>query len=153
MMGFRNDCVDCVGQRGVCPRHYELWLAVERGYLDPPTGKSILGSLKGGLKDLTKPPAHTGLIANFPNALLELAALSAYGVSAIAGRTPLDWHQVVNGIAAYSDAAMRHILARQIDASGVDPQSKYPHLTHAIWSWLAVRELEIILDKNPGPVV
>lgn len=108
---------------------------------------------KKGLKDLTKPPAHTGVIANFPRTLLELAALSAYGVAAVPGRTPLDWLAVPEGIKTYSDAAMRHILARQIDPRGRDLRSKFPHLTHAIWSWLAVRELEIILDKNPDPVV
>lgn len=140
MTGYDQFCPQCVEIHGPCSKHYGR---------SPRQETPVVR----GLKDLTKPPVYTGLIANFPHTLLELAALSAHGVSSVPGRTPLDWHHVPNPIAAYSDAAMRHILARQIDVSGLDPQSKYPHLTHAIWSWCAVRELEIILDRNPGNVV
>lgn len=139
--GFEFSCLTCSYEHGACAYHRS------RGQ-EPPVPVH-------GIKDRTKPPAHSGLIDNFPRTLLEIAALSAYGITAELGRTPLDWKSVPDAIAVYSDAAMRHLLARRIDPGGRDLRSKFPHLTHSIWSLMAVRELELetLLDKNPASVV
>lgn len=98
--------------------------------------------MSGQKHDQGKPLAGT-IPQYFPRVLLEVAKVSTFGAQKY---TRSGWLTVPDGETRYWDAAHRHILASQIEAT--DPESGLNHLDHAIWNLMAVRELQL-RNKDP----
>ena len=93
-----------------------------------PGAKLDAGKLRAGL-----------MFSDFARALEGVAAVTTFGAQKY---TPSGWRIVPDGVARYTDALHRHLLAQQAGES-TDPESGLPHLAHAAWNALAVLELSI----------
>jgi len=99
--------------------------------------------VKAGVKlDAGKQPIAMGVFGYFPNALLAVADVSAYG----AKKYDLDyvdknWMRVTDGIPRYTDALGRHLIKEAIDP--LDDESGLHHDAMAAWNALARLELRI----------
>jgi len=80
---------------------------------------------------------RAGLLMQFPRALGAIASIATYGA---AKYTEGGWQSVENGVARYTDALGRHLLAHS-RGEVADPESGFPHLWHALWNAAAVVEL------------
>lgn len=98
----------------------------------------------GGIKyDAGKPCAFRGLIQYFPRACELVAAISTFGAKKYAWN---GWENVEDGVARYSDAMVRHLIAEG-KGEFMDPDSALPHAAHTAWGALARLEL-IIREQN-----
>lgn len=79
-----------------------------------------------------------GVLLDFAHALELVAEIGTMGAKKYERR---NWRHVPNGVERYTDAAMRHLLAHGKGELN-DPESGLPHLGHAVWSLLAVIEME-----------
>ena len=98
---------------------------------------------KAGVKlDAGKSPVAMGVIGYFPNALLAVADVSAYGAKKY-GLYCADknWMRVPKGIERYTDALGRHLVKEAIDP--IDEESGLHHDAMAAWNALARLELRI----------
>jgi hypothetical protein len=86
------------------------------------------------------------VLGGFARALTEVAKVGSFGAAKYSEN---GWVSVPNGIARYSDAGLRHWLAKQ-SGEDKDPDSQLDHLAHAAWNALAVLDLE--LRKREGEV-
>lgn len=106
------------------------------------TGKPV-----GKKADSGKPPLTMGVLNYFPNALLAVAGVSAYG----AKKYELDladknWMLVPSGLARYSDALGRHLVLEAIGPT--DEESGLYHDAMAAWNALARLELRIKRERD-----
>lgn len=97
-----------------------------------PNGKSAheLGS------KLDAGKCAAGVLHDFAHALQAVANVGDFGMRKY---TRGGWQAVPNGAERYFDAMWRHILKARHEE--VDPDSKLPHLDHALWNLCAVIEL------------
>jgi hypothetical protein len=89
------------------------------------------------------------VLGGFARALTEVAKVGSFGA---AKYSEDGWVSVPNGVARYSDAGLRHWLAKQAGEDR-DQDSHLDHLAHAAWNALAVLDLEIRKreGRNAGP--
>lgn len=102
-----------------------------------PTGR--LPSSPGAKLDAGKDPVLRGVIQYFPRALVEVAAVSAYGANKY---TWNGWESVPDGVVRYGDAMARHMVGEVIHGE-YDPETKLRHAAQVAWNALA--RLELIL--------
>ena len=103
-----------------------------------PQAKLGTGAIK---YDAGKPPIFRGVLSYFPRAIGELAKASAFGAT----KYQWDgWRRVDDGLARYSDALVRHLVA---EGTGevLDPDSGLLHAAHVFWN--AAARLELILEE------
>lgn len=79
-----------------------------------------------------------GVLADFPRALKEVAAVGTFGAKKYSRG---GWQSVPNGVERYTDAFWRHLLEEGIDP--VDTDSGLLHAAHVAWNALARLELMI----------
>jgi hypothetical protein len=79
------------------------------------------------------------VLGGFARALTEVAKVGSFGAAKYSAD---GWVSVPNGIARYSDAGLRHWLAKQA-GEDKDPDSQLDHLAHAAWNALAVLDLAL----------
>lgn len=91
-----------------------------------PGAKLDAGKLRVGL-----------MFADFACALEAVAAVTTFGAQKY---TASGWRIVPDGVARYTDALHRHLLAHHAGEI-TDAESGLPHLAHAAWNALAVLEL------------
>lgn len=89
-------------------------------------------------KDAGKIPIARGLVAYFPRALREIAAISAFGYEKYGSWG--GWVNVPNGLFRYEDALLRHTIA-MATLEDRDPESNMLHAAHRAWCALAILEL------------
>jgi hypothetical protein len=101
----------------------------------------------GGKKyDAGKAPLLRGCLAYFSRALVAVSQISEYGANKYDNHTyEPNWAKVENGLARYSDADARHLLAEAVDGL-YDPESKMLHAAHHAWNALA--RLEFLLKEH-----
>jgi hypothetical protein len=125
--------------------------AVMRREETDPTGKNP--HELGAKLDAGKVSAFRGAIDYFPRAIDSVAAVSTFGASKYAWK---GWETVPDGVARYSDALVRHLLA---EGRGElqDRDSGMLHAAHAAWNALA--RLELMLREQeprkaePGAII
>ena len=78
------------------------------------------------------------ILEYFPRALLAVADVSTFGANKYARAS---WLTVPNAHTRYSDAKMRHAIAKHIEDN--DQDSGLLHAAHEAWNALAVLELEL----------
>lgn len=78
------------------------------------------------------------LFEEFPRALIGLCEVATFGAEKYSRN---DWQHVEDAHRRYSDAMVRHMLAK---GSGEinDPETGLPHVFHIAWNALAIAELE-----------
>ena len=91
----------------------------------------------GAKLDAGKTCVYRGLFDYFPRACLAVANVSTVGAQKYAWK---GWESVPDGIARYSDALGRHILAESIEGP-VDKDTKLLHKAQIAWNALASLEL------------
>jgi len=98
----------------------------------------------GAKLDAGKAAVWQGLLAYFPRACEQVAAVSTFGASKYAWK---GWESVPRGIERYSDAMARHLIK---EGSGelTDPDSKFLHAAHTAWNALARLELMLREKEN-----
>ena len=94
--------------------------------------------------DGSKPALFRGAIDYFPRAIEAVAQISTFGATKYAWK---GWESVDNGIARYSDAMVRHLIAEG-KGEVVDPESGLRHASHAAWGALARLELMLREKEN-----
>jgi hypothetical protein len=101
-------------------------------------------------KERKRIPLATGLLSYFPDALMDIAALSYIGNGQHNPGEPLHWSRPKSN--DHPDCMMRHFMERgTVDVDGVR------HTTKAAWRMLAILQLEIEADNatdsstNHGP--
>ncbi|MDE2101217.1 MAG: hypothetical protein KGL39_28485 [Patescibacteria group bacterium] len=100
-----------------------------------------------GIKcDDGKPPVVRGVLQYFPRALTEVAKVSAAGARKYAWD---GWRTVPHGVARYSDALGRHLLA-ECDGP-LDNETGCLHAAQVAWNALARLEL-MLLQKEKDSV-
>jgi len=82
-----------------------------------------------------------GILADFSNALLEVAKVGTFGAKKYARS---GWQSVPNGIERYTDALWRHLLTEKVNET--DDESNLLTASHLAWNALA--RLELILRKK-----
>jgi len=97
----------------------------------------------GAKLDAGKSAMYQGLLAYFPRACEQVAAVSTFGATKYAWK---GWESVPNGFERYSDAMVRHI-AREGAGEIEDRDSKLLHAAHTAWNALARLEL-LLKDKK-----
>lgn len=102
----------------------------------------VLGSEveRGKKDDSGKAPVRAGVINYFPNALLEIAKVSAFGAKKYSWG---NWKFVENGKTRYGDAQMRHACLSHIESH--DEESGLLHAAHE--AWCALARLELLLTE------
>lgn len=107
------------------------WLWMERDGLGKTQG------LPKGVKADDGKPRPSLLFASMPDAVRAVIDVLEHGARKYA---PDNWRKVEGGRARYQDAALRHMLAH---AAGEDrdPESRLPHLAHAICSLMFILQL------------
>ncbi len=87
--------------------------------------------------DQGKSPTFRGAIGYFPQAIIGVASVSAFGATKYAWK---GWRHVPDGVDRYTDALVRHLIA---EAKGeiYDAESGLPHSYHVAWNALARAEL------------
>lgn len=78
-----------------------------------------------------------------PNALKGVGDILTFGAKKYRAHS---WRHVPNGVARYEAAAMRHLLAHSA-GEFQDPESGFPHISHAICNLMFVQELLLQGDK------
>lgn len=102
------------------------------GVHEPP----FAGQSAGVKLDAGKPPVVRGVLHSFPRALEMIAHVSASG----ADKYSWDgWLSVPDGVARYTDAMGRHLIAEGRGRD--DPDSGQMHAAHTAWNALARLEL------------
>lgn len=97
----------------------------------------------GAIKyDGGKPCPFRGCVEYFPRAIYEVARVSTFGATKYAWK---GWEGVDDGIARYSDAMVRHLLAEG-RGEDVDPDSGLLHAAHMAWG--AMARLELLLREK-----
>lgn len=91
----------------------------------------------GAKLDAGKSPVRRGLLEYFPRACMAVADVSAAGA---AKYTWGGWQTVLDGIARYGDAEVRHICKAAIEGP-VDADFGLLHAAHEAWGALARLEL------------
>lgn len=84
------------------------------------------------------------LFDEFPNALSGVSDISTFGANKY---TRSSWQTVDNAYQRYSDAFVRHMLAKGKGEVN-DPESGMPHSWHIAWNALALIELEAKANAN-----
>jgi len=106
-----------------------------------------------------KAPLMQGCMAYFPDALLAVAQVSAYGAKKYSAKfEDMNWRKVANGEARYGDADARHLLTPHLRAPGAvagpyDAESELLHAAHHAWDALATLQLALERGqslRNPG---
>src|SRR5437879_2379407 len=99
---------------------------------------------KGAKLDAGKPAVFRGLFDYFPRACLAIAEVSTIGARKYAWK---GWEVVPDGIARYSDALSRHLLAESIEGP-LDNGPKGIGTLHAAQvAWNAMARLELMLRE------
>jgi hypothetical protein len=83
------------------------------------------------------------VLGGFPRALKAVGEIGTFGARKY---TDNGWESVPDGEKRYTDAMLRHLLAK-FEGEENDPESGYTHAAHAAWNALAV--LELALRKKP----
>lgn len=89
------------------------------------------------------------VLGGFAEALQEVGEVGTKGAQTY---TDNGWKQVENGIARYSDAALRHWFA-DLMGEKFDKKSTQRHLAHLAWNVLALLTLTIKEEKSRSTVV
>lgn len=92
--------------------------------------------------DAGKAPIDRGLLSYFPRALEAVAFVSQFGYEKY--KQWGGWRFVPDGLARYSDAALRHRLLEKLN--DYDAESGYLHAAHEAWNALA--RLEKMLEDG-----
>lgn len=98
----------------------------------------------GAKLDHGKSACFQGLLAYFPGACEQVAAVSTFGASKYAWK---GWESVPRGFERYSDALVRHLI-REGSGELKDPDSGLTHAAHVAWNALA--RLELLLKEQNG---
>ncbi len=99
----------------------------------------------GAIKyDGGKAASFRGLVNYFPKALYAVSEISTFGARKYAWN---GWEGVEDGVARYSDAMVRHLLAEG-QGEDFDPDSGLLHAAHTAWGSLA--RLELMLREREG---
>jgi hypothetical protein len=98
----------------------------------------------GAKLDAGKSALYQGLLAYFPRACEQVAAISTFGATKYAWK---GWESVPSGFERYSDALVRHIT-REGTGEIKDRDSGYHHAAHAAWNALARLELLLREEEN-----
>jgi len=85
------------------------------------------------------------MIGDFSRALVDVARVSTHGAAKYSDH---GWRMVPDGVARYTDALYRHLLAER-DGGGLDAESGLLHAAHAAWNALA--RLELMLSGGGRP--
>ncbi len=96
----------------------------------------------GSKLDAGKPALYQGLLAYFPRACQQVAAVSTFGATKYTWR---GWESVPNGFERYSDAMVRHLSYEGLGELK-DKDSQLFHAAHTAWNALA--RLELLLKEN-----
>lgn len=88
-----------------------------------------------------KPALFRGVVQYFPRAVEAVGAISTFGAKKYAWA---GWENVPDGVARYSDAMVRHLVAEGRGET-VDPDSGLLHAAHAAWG--AMARLELIMRE------
>jgi hypothetical protein len=98
--------------------------------------------MSNGVKhDSGKPPVVSGLIAQFPRALIEVAKCSQYGKEKYGFEYRDDnFAKVEHADERYADAMVRHLLC-ELTGEIVDNDSHLMHAAHTAWNALARLEV------------
>lgn len=97
--------------------------------------------------DNGKPPLTMGVLNYFPNALLAVAGVSAYGAKKYKlSLADKNWMRVPEGHARYSDALGRHLAYEADDP--IDAESGLDHDAMVAWNALARLELRIRASRD-----
>ena len=102
----------------------------------PPERKELLDALKGLKHDDGKLKPRL-IFEGFSRALSEVAKVGTFGANKY---TENGWETVENGVARYTDAMYRHLLAESMGEE-LDAESELKHAAHAAWNALARLEL------------
>lgn len=78
------------------------------------------------------------ILEDFPNAITGVCEVATFGANKYKRSS---WQSVPNAIQRYTDAMMRHQLAKG-RGEVIDPESGLPHSYHIAWNALAIIELE-----------
>jgi hypothetical protein len=95
----------------------------------------------GAKLDAGKAPIMRGVIQYFPRALKAVSDVSAAGAKKYTWR---GWATVPDGVARYSDAMGRHLIAEQFEQ--IDKDTGCLHAAQVAWNALA--RLELLLEEN-----
>lgn len=82
------------------------------------------------------------VLGGFSRALIAVSEVGTFGA---AKYTPDGWMEVLDGVARYDDAKMRHWLVEKTGEE-LDPESQLMHAKHEAWNALA--RLELMLRKR-----
>lgn len=112
-----------------------------------PTGKAA--NTPGAKLDAGKTPIFRGLVDYFPDAIAEVAEVSAKGAEKYTWK---GWETVPDGVDRYSDALMRHLCAES--NGSIDKDTGCKHAAQVAWNALA--RLQIMInaegaDNEPVP--
>jgi hypothetical protein len=107
---------------------------------EPPAAHDIPQHSPGAKLDKGKP--RVGLVlGDFANALVEVSRVGTIGAQKY---TEHGWLSVPDGVARYTDALYRHLLAENREE--MDPELDLPHAACVAWNALA--RLEMMLRKQ-----
>lgn len=115
----------------------ELNLGMEH----PPTELDPTGKQPhelGAKLDAGKIPVWRGCVSYFPRALEAIAEVSAIGAKKYAWK---GWESVPDGVARYSDALVRHLMAEERGV--LDADTGLRHSAQVAWNALARLELQL----------
>lgn len=93
--------------------------------------------------DQGKPPVYS-LLEYFPDALIEVAKVNAFGATNHGWHT---WHTIDNPLPRYASAQLRHEFA-QCMGQPVDEESGLLHQAHVAWNALARLQLMLYQLKE-----
>lgn len=100
----------------------------------------------GSKLDAGKPNLYQGLLAYFPRACREIAAVSTFGAIKYSWK---GWESVPKGFERYSDALVRHLTSEGAGETE-DRDSKFSHAAHVAWNALA--RLELLLKEKENDI-
>lgn len=100
-----------------------------------PTGRAA--GEPGAKLDAGKIPVMRGAISYFPRALIAVAGVSDFGARKYVWK---GWETVPDGVARYSDAMGRHLVAEEIEGP-IDASTGLAHAAQVAWNALARLEL------------
>lgn len=114
-------------------------------YTEEKDPNGIDAKTPGSKLDAGKVAVFQGLLDYFPRACMAVAEVSTLGAQKYSWK---GWEKVANGVARYSDALGRHLLAESIEGP-LDSGPKGIGVLHAAQvAWNGLARLELILREQ-----
>ncbi|MGB0467725.1 MAG: dATP/dGTP diphosphohydrolase domain-containing protein [Pontibacterium sp.] len=128
---------------GETPQGCQFWQGVQES--NAKSRKQEMEAENGlGIKHDAGKPRLGLVLGGFAGALTEVGRVGTFGAEKY---TDDGWQTVPDGLARYTDAMMRHLLA-ELGGETHDPESELLHAAHAAWNALA--RLESMLKTKPA---